>query len=76
MYAEAVSVAGISQMGTPKGQRRAAERISRAMGGALLDIRLAPEKRGKFILRTVDFGLWSPIGDRLMSDIEPSERLA
>lgn len=70
MYERATIAVAVNQMGTPKGQTRAVERLTKAMGLALLDIRLKPAKRGKFVLEVVDWGLWDPAKDDLLSDTD------
>ena len=71
LYANARVVTGPERMGNPKAQFRAAERIRKAMGDTLLDIRLKPARRGKFVMQVVDWGVWDPVANNLVSDIAP-----
>jgi hypothetical protein len=71
LYATATVVARPEQMGTPKGQLRACERIRKAMGDTLLDIRLKPATRGRFAMQVIDWGVWSPAANNLVSDADP-----
>jgi hypothetical protein len=71
LFTNAETVARPEQMGTQKGRLRAAERIRKAMGDTVLDIRIKPATRGRFLLQVIDWGLWRPDTNDLVSDIDP-----
>ena len=50
----------VHTMGGPEGQRRTVNRLRGAIGPLLLEIGLAPAKRGKFTLLISEWSLWDP----------------
>jgi hypothetical protein len=64
----AQGVINVDQMGSPTGQWRTCERLRKAAGKSLLDVRLFRAKRGKGMILTTDWSIWDPSAQTLVED--------
>ena len=62
----------VRTMGAPKGQIKTVEKMRQKIGPLLLEIGLAPAKRGKFVMITSEWCLWNPKAQLPVSSEEPA----